>query len=154
MDKVQYNEHNECHVVSQVKDGRTMKKPAWLLVSVAVFNLLLFACAGSSPAKIDESADGTTVNLRTGQKLSVALKSNPTTGYDWQVDEVDEGVVRLVAHEFQPASDPDRLGAPGQTVLQFEAVAAGTTDLRLVYVRPWEEGVEPQDTFQIHVAVQ
>jgi inhibitor of cysteine peptidase len=116
--------------------------------------MLLFACAGPSQVKIDESANGTAVSLRAGQTLIVTLKSNPTTGYEWQVDHVDESVVQPTKQEFQPASDPNRLGAPGQTVHEFQAVGAGTTDLRLVYVRPWEKGVEPEDTFQVSITVK
>ncbi|MFQ5595654.1 MAG: protease inhibitor I42 family protein [Anaerolineae bacterium] len=125
-----------------------------LIVGIAILGLLLSACTGPSPVKIDESANGTSVNLEAGQTLIVTLKSNPTTGYDWQVDEMDEGVVKLVTQEFKPASDPDRLGAPGQTEFQFQAVGAGTTSLRLIYVRSWETDVEPQDTFEITITVQ
>ncbi|MFQ5343383.1 MAG: protease inhibitor I42 family protein [Anaerolineae bacterium] len=131
-----------------------MSRLVWLMAGVAALSLLLFACAGPSDVKIDETANGTAFNLKAGQKLIVTLKSNPTTGYDWQVDEVDESVVKLVTQEFKPASDPDRLGAPGQTEFQFQAAGAGTTSLRLIYVRSWEEGVEPQDTFQVRITIQ
>ena len=131
-----------------------MSRSVWLVTGVAALGVLLLACAGPSEVKIDEAATGTTVDLRAGQKLVVTLKSNPTTGYDWQVDEVDESVVKLVTQEFKPASDPNRLGAPGQTVHEFQAVGAGTTSLRLIYVRSWEEGVEPSDTFQVSITVK
>ena len=131
-----------------------MKGSVWFAASAVILSLLLSACAGPSPVKIDESANGTAVNLEAGQTLIVALKSNPTTGYDWQVDEVDESVVKLVTQEFKPASDPNRLGAPGQTEFQFQAAGAGTTSLRLIYVRSWEEGVEPEDTFQVSITVK
>ncbi|MFQ5859664.1 MAG: protease inhibitor I42 family protein, partial [Anaerolineae bacterium] len=88
------------------------------------------------------------------QRLIVTLKSNPTTGYDWQVTEVDANVIRPARQDFKPASDPGRVGAPGQTVHEFEAVGTGTTNLRLVYVRPWEKDVEPQATFEVRVTVQ
>ncbi|MFQ5859243.1 MAG: hypothetical protein ACE5LU_26890, partial [Anaerolineae bacterium] len=61
-----------------------MKKSTFLVGGLLVLSLLLFACAGPSEVKIDESDNGTTVNLRAGQRLIVTLKSNPTTGYDWQ----------------------------------------------------------------------
>ncbi|RME47121.1 MAG: hypothetical protein D6791_06635 [Chloroflexi bacterium] len=131
-----------------------MRTPGWLMVGMVALGMLLLGCAGPSRVRLDESANGTSVSLRAGQTLIIALKSNPTTGYDWQVDQVDETVVRVVKQDFQPASDPERLGAPGQTVVQFQAVSAGMTDLHLIYVRPWEQDVEPQDTFQVHITVQ
>ena len=131
-----------------------MNRLAPFAVGVGVLSLLLFACAGPSDVKIDETANGTAVSLRAGQELIVTLKSNPTTGYDWQVDDLDESVMKLTTQEFKPASDPNRLGAPGQTEFQFQAAGAGTTSLRLIYVRPWEKGVEPADTFQVSITVK
>ncbi len=131
-----------------------MRMLGWLMVGMVTLGMLLFGCAGPLPVKLDESANGTSVSLRAGQTLIIALKSNPTTGYDWQVDQADEKVVRVVKQDFQPASDPERLGAPGQTVVEFQAVSAGTTTLRLIYVRPWEKDVEPQETFQVRITVQ
>jgi predicted secreted protein len=39
-------------------------------------------------------------------------------------------------------------------VFRFEAVEAGETLIELVYHRPWEEGVEPLETFSIQVIVR
>nr|HID14920.1 hypothetical protein [Anaerolineae bacterium] len=53
---------------------------------------------------------------------------------------------------FEPQSD--LAGAPGTQTIRFEAVGTGQTTLRLVYHRPWEEDVEPEETFSIQVVVR
>ena len=52
------------------------------------------------------------------------------------------------------AADSDLIGAGGKVVLRFEAKAAGRTELRLVYHRPWEEDVEPLKSFSVTVSVE
>lgn len=67
---------------------------------------------------------------------------------------MDKNIIQPVGQEFQPASDPQRVGAPGRTIHTFQAVGTGTSILRLEYARPWETDVEPQDIFQVQIIVQ
>lgn len=53
---------------------------------------------------------------------------------------------------FEPESEV--IGAQGIQTLRFEAVNVGKTALKLVYRRPWEEDVEPLETFSIKVVVR
>ena len=48
----------------------------------------------------------------------------------------------------------DRVTRGRTQTVRFEAVEAGQMDLRLVYHRPWETGVEPLETFTVQVTVQ
>src|SRR5262245_33400034 len=73
-----------------------------------------------------------------GERLTVTLPSNRTTGYQWQLGRPpDERVLRLVGMEYV-GPERDVPGAGGQEVWTFEAVAPGTATIRLNYVRPWE----------------
>jgi inhibitor of cysteine peptidase len=85
--------------------------------------------------------------------LVISLEGNPTTGYMWDVAELDDQVLRQIGEtEFKPESDA--IGAGGVQTLRFETVNSGQTTLKLVYHRPWEEGVEPLETFTIQVVVR
>ncbi|MHC4518543.1 MAG: protease inhibitor I42 family protein [Planctomycetota bacterium] len=57
--------------------------------------------------------------------------------------------------EYKPSEigDPPLAGAGGWEVLTFEAVSGGQMTLKLVYRRPWEEGMEPLKTFSLQVDV-
>ncbi len=105
---------------------------------------------------VDENDDGSQVELEQGQILVVTLESNPTTGYRWEVAEIQESILEQMGEaEFKPSQtgEPPLVGAGGWEIFRFEAISAGQMTLRLVYHRPWEEGVEPLKTFSIQVVV-
>lgn len=132
-----------------VNKSRVQRK---LIVMFGVILLLAFSCARSSGLKLRASDDGGQVELRKGQTFSVSLEGNPTTGYTWEVLQVDEQVLRQIGDPaFTPESEA--LGAPGTQVLRFRAVGEGRTTLRLVYHRPWEEA-DPEQTFFVEVTVR
>ena len=123
---------------------------------VLMFGLLLTAlnaCGATNEVKLDASDDGNQVELDAGQTLVVSLAGNPTTGYTWEAAELDEQVLRQVGEtEFKPESDA--IGAGGVQTLRFETVNTGQMTLKLVYHRPWEEDVEPAETFSVQVVVR
>ncbi len=105
---------------------------------------------------VDEDDDGSQVELEQGQILVVTLESNPTTGYGWEVAEIQESILEQMGEaDFEPSDEgePPMVGAGGWEIFSFEAISAGQTTLQLVYRRPWEEGVEPINTFSIEVVV-
>jgi inhibitor of cysteine peptidase len=94
--------------------------------------------------------DGTSIVLEPGQSFSVVLAGTVTTGYSWQVEGIDAAI--LSAAEPVYVSDSELVGAGGVYTFTFTAAAAGETELRLVYLRPWEQ-VEPLETFTMTVTV-
>ncbi|MGB5932505.1 MAG: C1 family peptidase, partial [Anaerolineae bacterium] len=100
--------------------------------------------------RLSTEDDGRHVELKEGQLLVITLEANPSTGYIWEVAGPDEKVLRQVGDiEFEQESN--LLGAPGRQAIRFQAVGEGQATLRLVYRRPWEEGVEPAKTFSLQV---
>jgi len=92
--------------------------------------------------------DGATVHLCRNETLRVDLEGNPSTGFTWEIAEVDRWV--LADHgkpEFVPS---DRLVGGGTLRFRFTAEEAGETDVRLVYHRPWEDDA-PLQTFTVRV---
>src|SRR3954447_24734540 len=78
--------------------------------------------------------DGPTV-VSTGDRITVRLAENPTSGYRWTVDEAHDAVLAPESSSFtpSPASVP---GAGGWRTFQFAARGAGTTTVRLATRRP------------------
>lgn len=105
-----------------------------------------------SEQRVDEGANGGQVSLQVGQMLVVALASNPSTGYAWEITEVDSMVLALTKEDFKAESN--LVGAGGTQLFFFDALKAGQTLLKLVYHRSWEQGVEPAETFSITVEVR
>ena len=111
---------------------------------------------GEQVILLDAEDNGSQVELSSGQVLAVTLESNPTTGHSWQVSEVDQAVLAQVGEaEFReaPKEDEQMVGVGGTETFRF-AASAGETTLTLVYHRPWEEDVEPLETFTVQVVVR
>jgi inhibitor of cysteine peptidase len=120
---------------------------------VLVTALLLAGCGPGADVVALAAADrGSSVELAVGDVIEVALDSNPSTGYDWHLDALDETVVAVAGEPRHEPADGG-LGAGGVTTWRFEAVAPGVTDLRLVYDRVWE-AAPPEATFEVAVRVR
>jgi len=99
---------------------------------------------------LTEENNGSLAELGKDQVLVISLESNPSTGYSWEVAEMDAGLLRQMGEtEFEQLSP--LLGAPEKQILRFKAVDAGQSTLKLVYHRSWEKGVEPAKEFSLQV---
>jgi predicted secreted protein len=79
-------------------------------------------------------AEAVKASIKIGETYEWKLESNPSTGYGWQIRNVEEGIT--VDSEFITKSD--LCGAPGIQVLKIKAELAGTFRLMADYARPWE----------------
>ena len=126
------------------------------LVVAAV--VALCACAGS-PARgeaknvtITKANDGQTVDMVIGGTLQVRLEGNPTTGYTWNIVDIDGDAIE-VQGEVEFESSSEMMGAGGDIIYHFAAKEAGQVTLKLSYDRPWETKA-PEDTFEVTVVVR
>ncbi len=109
---------------------------------------------------VTESANGSTVNIGVGDRLRVELPSNPSTGYSWQTMELNSWVL---ARTKRPVFTPDwvvgadrqrMVGGSGKLTLEYEAIGAGTSPVRIAYSRQWETNTAPAKTLQMTVVVK
>jgi inhibitor of cysteine peptidase len=118
--------------------------------------LIVFISACSSDANgqtLTAENAGQTIEMNVGDTLSVELEGNPTTGFTWEVAEMDLSVLKQIGEtEFE--TDSDLVGAGGVLTLRFEAIGSGQTTLKLVYHRPWEQDVPPEKTFEVHLVTK
>ena len=123
-------------------------------LSILLFGLFfsLTACAATA-IKLGESDNGTTINLNTGDKFTLTLPGNPTTGYSWEISEIDSTLIELVG---EPAyeTDSNRIGSGGMFTFTFKALSAGRSNIKLIYHRSFEQGVEPADIYQVTLDVK
>ncbi len=125
---------------------------ALFVLPLLIPSLLLGGCGVISALALDESDNGRRIEARVGKEIKLTLGANPTTGYQWQVDELDETIL-LQDGEAEYKSDSSLIGSGGTTTFHFRPVARGETWLTLTYLRPWEDGVEPAKTFSVHITV-
>lgn len=98
--------------------------------------------------------EGKEIHLQRDQVLLIALEANPSTGYRWEVAEIDPPILELTDDGYQPDAEAAMgVGAAGTQRLTFEPVDLGETEVVLAYRRPWETAVDPANTFAIEIAI-
>jgi len=97
-----------------------------------------------STVELSQSDNGKLIELQRGQKLSIRLPENPTTGYRWEIDSTNVGlyettkaIITLETNSFAPASSSG-IGSGGERTFVFQAANVGTTQLQLKIWQPWE----------------
>lgn len=130
------------------------------MIFVATSSLLasfLVACSapGTAPktVTVTQEDDNRSVKLQVGDILEVTLDANPTTGYQWEVTQVDTSVLKETGEPVYATSEAG-LGSGVKVTLRFEAAADGETTLNLAYHRPFETDTPPAKTFSLSVEVQ
>ena len=88
-----------------------------------------------------------------GDKITVKLCSNPTTGFKWGYETIGEIILKEEDHDFEEP-DSDIAGADGKEVWTFEAIEEGTTEIMMEYSRPWEGGEKAEWIYTMYVTVE
>jgi len=106
------------------------------------------------PTLLNATDNNTTINATTGEFLVVTFEtaSTASTGYWWEVAELDEQVLRQVGDVvFVPDYVPEPGfvgGPPGKQIATFEVVGAGNATINMAYRSP---GGTVEDTFTLNV---
>jgi inhibitor of cysteine peptidase len=124
---------------------------AWCAVLVLATTLVACGSDDGAGQVVDETDVGTEVSVEVGEQFEIQLESNPTTGYAWQVVEQPDAV-DLVSSEYE-APDTSLVGAGGLEVFVFEGATEGSGDLRLEYVRSFDNPPVPAETADYRVQV-
>jgi len=66
----------------------------------------------------------------------------------------EKTVLRHADNEYVPSEAEGIVGAAGKEVWTFHAEAKGKSTIYMEYRRPWEQGVEPAQTFTLTVIVK
>ena len=106
-------------------------------------------CLMKANGKFTQKDSGGIFNSSQGGTIEVALKSNPTTGYTWNVMEYDKKILKLEGVTF--VRDSDLLGAGGIETFKFVIIGKGNTNLVIQYNRVWEKDVKPVEVFKLTI---
>ncbi len=122
-----------------------------LLPATALLVLLLTAAC--QPAVREYTSAATDITVKQGERFTIALDGNRTTGYQWQLAQpLDTAIVTLIGSSYQPAGNVP--GAGGREVLTFQTQGKGSATIDLEYVRPWEKGTPADKTSRFRVTVE
>ena len=128
-----------------------MKKQSFLLASLLLVLVVITGCAKN--VEVNQEMNGGSVELEQGQTLVLKLASNPTTGYDWEIVDLNGAILEQVG-EVDHKADSGLIGSGGVNTYTFKAVGSGNMQLTLVYHRSWEKDIPPIETFELDVIVK
>ena len=117
-----------------------------ILIAIAAY----FTFFGAQEKTYAEDTQGAII-LKKGDTFKLTLKSNPTTGYQWNAD-FDETLIQLVDTSYK-ADEPQLMGSGGTEIFEFRVIGSSTdTSIKFSYARPWES-VPPIDekSFEIKI---
>jgi inhibitor of cysteine peptidase len=126
---------------------------AFVAAAVAALLLGLQPFAADGVHRLEAGDDGATLEMSVGEEIALELEGNPTTGYAWQVAEIDPAVLVAAGDPgYTASSDAD--GAGGTYTFRFAAVGPGETTLVLLYYPSWEEPSDQAGRFAVTVVVE
>jgi inhibitor of cysteine peptidase len=99
-----------------------------------------------------EKDNGELVQVRSGEKITIELNENPTTGYRWMIASIDEAFLLAAGDEFL-APDQKTPGLGGLRRFFFRAKNAGSTALTLINKRAWQREDQAVDTFRLTIRI-
>jgi inhibitor of cysteine peptidase len=108
--------------------------------------------------KINLSIDynGRQIELTKGQTFNVTLETNPSTGYSWEIVELNNSIIQKIGDAVSEPNitEKNMVGVPVMHTFQFEVINTGQTTLKIVYHRIWEKDVAPVNTFSVELFVR
>jgi inhibitor of cysteine peptidase len=119
-----------------------------IAITVIATGLTLFCDAGFCEHK------NSTYTLKPGEEFTIELKSNPSTGYSWEMSGTPDKNVAVFVQKEYAHSDSGLVGAPGAEHWSFRAVGSGRTTIYFRYVRPWEKSEKPANSASYEVVVK
>ena len=139
-----------------MKEGLKMVhlKAKSLFCAVIFLSLVVLSgCTGGKDISVRIESDTMLTVLR-GKVLNLELKSNPTTGYSWEIAGFagSDFLARMGKYDYKP--DSDRIGSGGIQIFSFKTKEKGDAKVIFEYRRAWEEHIEPAERYTVKVTVR
>jgi inhibitor of cysteine peptidase len=131
-----------------------MARIHYILAALTAILLLATACSSPRSVTLTNTNNGGNLEVQVGGQIIVKLDGNPSTGYTWEAKDLDATMFKQVGDPVFSSSNPGLVGSAGTLTLTFNALKAGTSQLTMIYHRPWETGVDPINTFTVRVTVK
>jgi predicted secreted protein len=95
---------------------------------------------------------GKTIRINIGDVIVINLAENPTTGFQWEMDEIDNSVVVLENEIFSELGDGG-LGSGGTKSFVIKALTSGNQHIQLKYWKAWEGESSVDKRFDITLCI-
>ena len=122
------------------------------LVGVILLSVVFSGCAAAAKAFTEPSQ---AINTGVNQEFTIALGSNISTGYSWQVT-CDEKALTLVEKTYKEQDNTGKqiVGAAGTEYFTFKVLSKVETKIAFTYQRPWEQPSAQDQTLVFTINVK
>lgn len=128
-----------------IKDNRIVAYIVFVVILVIV-GVFIFSGLSNKSAKIEVSENQKNIDIKTGQEFVITLTSNPSTGYNWSVDNIyNKNIISMISSEFRP-TDTKMSGVPGTELWTFKGAGKGNTKLSFKYTRQRDDKTSQLDS--------
>ena len=132
-----------------------------ILTIMTALGILLSACGGNVPNSdgktvvVTPAIKGNSASLNVGDILEIQMPTIPTEGFEWQTQDLDTTILTQEGEAVYTA-DTSPNSAGGTVILRFNAVGAGETVIKLLYVNSSSNGVPSlsSNSFSVVVVVK
>ncbi len=126
-----------------------MKKIVALIALVLMVSIMAAGCGGGDVKTYSDAGD--TIEVKANGEFTIALDSNPTTGYSWKAV-YEESQFELLSDNYeQNETEGMVVGAGGTQYLHFKALKAGDFEITMDYKRAWESEPVERMVFSVEV---
>lgn len=98
--------------------------------------------------KISGDSNNKNIDVHKGDTVEIALAETPTTGYSWEIDDIDTQVLELRSTAYKMHNSTG-VGAGGTRIMIFLVSGKGKGFIKLKNWRKWNGNIHQQ--FQIDV---
>ncbi len=96
---------------------------------------------------IDKTLNGKKILAQKGDVIKVQLVENPTTGYMWKINSLDNKHLNYTEKEYKISGEA--VGAGGMKTFYLEVIKEGISVLQIALGKPWEN--DTLDTFRVTI---
>ena len=93
------------------------------IVIVLLTTIIAAGCGSTGEVRLDMADNGRQIEVEVDQILVISLESNPTTGFGWELIEIEDPILQSMGDaEFQPSESKEVVGAGGIGILLYSSI--------------------------------
>ncbi len=100
---------------------------------------------------LTETDNGTIVESHVGAEVVLRLPENTSTGYRWEVEDIDANLVDVQEGKYLPMSSA--VGSSGEAQWVVRVKATGETQIKLKRWRRWEGESSVRERFEFTLRI-
>ncbi|MGI8951105.1 MAG: protease inhibitor I42 family protein [Chitinophagaceae bacterium] len=96
--------------------------------------------------------NGSVINTDAETTIIISLDGNPTTGFGWALDSMDQNVVQNIQSKYKK-TESTAMGSGGEFIFILSSLKQGSSKISFKYWKHWEGDSSVTNRFEIQLNV-